>query len=102
MDAEAKPVFDRTAEDPGNIVELGHVNVRVPDQHLATLFYVVGLGLTRDPYLMTGRHQHVDQCRSQPVSPADRARAARGRPHRACGARSGGAAAPARDGRQAR
>jgi hypothetical protein len=46
--------FDRTTEDPGNIVELGHVNVRVPDQHLATLFYVTGLGLTRDPYLMTG------------------------------------------------
>jgi hypothetical protein len=26
----------------------------VPDQSLATLFYVTGLGLTRDPYLMTG------------------------------------------------
>jgi hypothetical protein len=30
------------------------VNVKVPDQQLATVFYVVGLGLTRDPYLMTG------------------------------------------------
>jgi hypothetical protein len=48
------PVFDRTAEDVGNIVEFGHVNTRVPDQQLATLFYVSGLGLTRDPYLMTG------------------------------------------------
>ncbi len=47
-------VFDRTADDIGNIVEFGHVNVRVPDQHLATLFYVTGLGLTRDPYLVTG------------------------------------------------
>jgi catechol 2,3-dioxygenase-like lactoylglutathione lyase family enzyme len=46
--------FDRTAEDVGNIVELGHVNIRVPDQALATLFYVVGLGLTRDPYLRVG------------------------------------------------
>lgn len=46
--------FDRKAEDLGNIVGLEHVNTRVPDQHLATLFYVVGLGLTRDPYLMTG------------------------------------------------
>ena len=48
------PRFDRTVEDIGNIVGLEHVNVRVPDQHLATLFYVSGLGLTRDPYLMTG------------------------------------------------
>ena len=45
---------DRTAGDLGNIVELGHVNLRVPDQRLATLFYVTGLGLTRDPYMMTG------------------------------------------------
>lgn len=46
--------YDRSAEDMGNMVELGHVNVQVPDQQLATLFYVSGLGLTRDPYLMTG------------------------------------------------
>ena len=44
---------DRAAEDLGNIVALEHVNVTVPDQQLATLFYVVGLGLTRDPYMMT-------------------------------------------------
>jgi hypothetical protein len=48
------PGFDRTTEDVGNIVELGHVNTRIPDQQLATIFYVSGLGLTRDPYLMTG------------------------------------------------
>ena len=48
------PAYDRTAEDVGNIVEFGHVNTRVPDQQLATLFYVSALGLTRDPYLMTG------------------------------------------------
>jgi hypothetical protein len=46
--------FDRTEEDIGNIVEFGHVNIRVPNQRLATLFYVTGLGLTRDPYLVTG------------------------------------------------
>lgn len=46
--------FDRTADDVGNIVALEHVNVQVPDQGLATLFYVTGLGLTRDPYMMTG------------------------------------------------
>jgi hypothetical protein len=48
------PVYDRTSEDVGNIVEFGHVNTRIPDQRLATLFYVVGLGLTRDPYLVVG------------------------------------------------
>ena len=46
--------FDRAAEDVGNIVKLEHVNVTIPDQQLATVFYVSGLGLTRDPYLMTG------------------------------------------------
>jgi hypothetical protein len=35
-----------------NIRLLEHVNLTQPDQALATLFYVVGLGLTRDPYLM--------------------------------------------------
>ena len=55
MDAQTqKPVFDRTTQDVGNMVELGHVNVRVPDQRLAILFYIQGLGLTRDPYLVTG------------------------------------------------
>jgi hypothetical protein len=44
--------FDRAAEDLGNAIHLEHVNVQVPDQRLATLFYVAGLGLTRDPYLM--------------------------------------------------
>lgn len=44
--------FDRTAEDTGNIVSMEHVNTEVPDQSLATLFYVAGLGLTRDPYQM--------------------------------------------------
>jgi hypothetical protein len=46
--------FDRSAEDTGNSVALEHVNVTVPDQQLATLFYNTGLGLTRDPYIMTG------------------------------------------------
>lgn len=50
----ARPVFDRTTQDIGNIVEFGHVNVRVPDQRLATIFYIMGLGLTRDPYLVVG------------------------------------------------
>ncbi len=44
--------YDRAAEDLGNIVNLGHVNYRIPDQRLAMQFYVCGLGLTRDPVLM--------------------------------------------------
>ena len=46
--------FDRAGEDVGNIVALEHVNVRVPDQVRATDFYITALGLTRDPYLVTG------------------------------------------------
>ncbi|HQT79275.1 MAG TPA: VOC family protein [Rhodopila sp.] len=52
--AVATPTFDRTVEDLGNIVELGHVNVLVPEQSKAVAFYIMGLGLTRDPYLMAG------------------------------------------------
>src|SRR5437867_9199025 len=50
----AAETFDRKAEDVGNIVLLEHVNFRVPDQQLATVFYVTALGFTRDPYLMVG------------------------------------------------
>src|SRR5215471_17786399 len=46
--------YDRPAEDLGNIVMLEHVNLQIPDQALANLFYVQGLGLTRDPYMNTG------------------------------------------------
>lgn len=49
-----KRKFDRSAEDLGNSVGLEHMNVAVPDQRLATLFYIMGLGFTRDPYLVTG------------------------------------------------
>jgi hypothetical protein len=44
--------FDRATEDLGNSIHFEHVNIQVPDQRLATLFYITGLGLTRDPYLM--------------------------------------------------
>jgi len=46
--------YDRSTQDLGNIVNLGHVNVCITDQHLATHYYVTGLGLTRDPFLNTG------------------------------------------------
>jgi hypothetical protein len=44
--------FDRAAEDLGNSIHLEHVNVNIPDQRLASLFYGAGLGLTRDPFMM--------------------------------------------------
>jgi hypothetical protein len=72
-------VFDRAAEDIGNIVEFGHVNVRVPDQHLATAFYVTGLGLTRDPYLVTGvENMWINAGTSQFHLPAGQAQVLRG------------------------
>ncbi len=51
--AEAKS-FDRAAEDVGNVQMLEHVNVTVPDQTVASMFYVTGLGFTRDPYIDFG------------------------------------------------
>jgi hypothetical protein len=50
--ASMQQKYDRAAEDLGNSIHLEHVNVQVPDQRLAILFYVTGLGLTRDPFLM--------------------------------------------------
>jgi hypothetical protein len=47
-------MVDYTEEDVGNIVSLEHINVQVPDQAKATAFYIVGLGMTRDPYLNVG------------------------------------------------
>jgi catechol-2,3-dioxygenase len=45
--------YDRSVEDLGNIVALEHVNLQVENQVHTTLFYISGLGLTRDPYMMT-------------------------------------------------
>ncbi len=81
-DANTRPAFDRTTQDIGNIVEFGHVNVRVPDQRLAMLFYVTGLGLTRDPYLMVGVDNgwiNVGTCQFHlPVGPAQMLRGVTG------------------------
>lgn len=52
--SRAEPRFDRAAENVGNIVMLEHVNLTVPDQGVAALFYVTGLGFTRDPYIDFG------------------------------------------------
>lgn len=79
MNDSMMPHFDRTAEDLGNIVELGHVNVTVPDQGLATAFYIMGLGLTRDPYLMAGlENMWVNVGRGQFHLPTRKAQVVRG------------------------
>jgi hypothetical protein len=71
--------FDRALEDLGNSIHLEHVNVQVPDQRLATLFYVAGLGLTRDPYLMVSdSNMWVNVGRSQFHLPTGRAQVLRG------------------------
>lgn len=58
--------YDRARQDLGNIVLLEHVNVTIPDQRPATIFYLSGLGLTRDPYLMAGiENMWVNVGRSQ-------------------------------------
>src|SRR5262245_35125880 len=46
--------YDRATQDVGNIVLLEHFNCCIDDQRLAVLFYVVGLGATRDPYIFPG------------------------------------------------
>ena len=79
-EAPARPVYDRTRDDVGNIVEFGHVNTRIPDQRIATLFYVMGLGLTRDPYLVVGVDNMWIQRRHLPVPPAERPRTGGARP----------------------
>jgi hypothetical protein len=58
--------FDRAARDVGNIVGLEHVNVKVADQRQAHLFYVSGMGFTRDPYIDFGmRNMWVNLGRQQ-------------------------------------
>ncbi len=72
--------YDRAAEDIGNIVALEHVNLRIPDQVAATQFFISGLGLTRDPYLVTGvTNMWVNVGRSQFHLPTGEAQRWRGR-----------------------
>lgn len=71
--------FDRAAEDLGNSIHFEHVNVTIPDQRLATLFYVAGLGLTRDPYIMVSdTNMWVNAGRSQFHLPAAEPQVLRG------------------------
>ena len=70
--------YDRAAQDIGNIVNLGHVNVCISDQHLATHYYITGLGYTRDPFLNTSaRNMWINVGMSQfhlPMGTPDRLR----------------------------
>src|SRR6185503_308855 len=54
MNAPEKLKYDRSTQDIGNIVLLEHYNCCIDDQRLAILFYIVGLGATRDPYIFPG------------------------------------------------
>jgi hypothetical protein len=57
----------------GSVVFFEHVNLRVTEHRAATLFFVEGLGLTRDPYRMVGaRNMWVNVGRQQfhlPIGP---------------------------------
>lgn len=65
--------------DVGQVVHLEHVNVRIPDQRIATVFYVSGLGLTRDPFLMTGiDNMWINVGRSQFHMPTGKPQVVRG------------------------
>ena len=55
------------------------MNVTVPNQETAALFYVNGLGLTRDPYMMTGpANMWVNAGRQQFHLPISKAQVLRG------------------------
>ena len=73
--------YDRRSQDVGNLVALDHVNLTVPDQQTATLFHVVGMGHTRDPYLTVGLdNMWVNMGREQFHLPTrERAQTIRGR-----------------------
>jgi hypothetical protein len=51
---KAKVAPEVVAEDVGNIAMLEHVNTQIDDQGIAALFYLVGMGFTRDPHMMVG------------------------------------------------
>ncbi|MEM7220413.1 MAG: hypothetical protein AAF515_18785 [Pseudomonadota bacterium] len=72
--------FDRRTRDVGNIIALEHVNLTVPDQQLAHLFYVTALGFTRDPYMDFGlANMWINVGRQQFHLPVAKAQRLRGR-----------------------
>ena len=81
--------FDRAEEDFGNVLNMEHINLTVPDQQLAALFYVTGLGFTRDPYIDFGTFNMWINVGEQQFHLPKRGRAAIPRAHRRGGSRSG-------------
>ena len=74
------PQFDRAPESVGNIVLLEHVNVTQNDQRLATLFWIQGLGFTRDPYMhVSDQNMWINIGRQQVHSPTNPPQVLRGR-----------------------
>ena len=70
MDSSTTPQFDRAHESTGNIVLLEHVNVTQNDQRLASIFWLQGLGFTRDPYMhVTDVNMWINIGRQQVHSP---------------------------------
>jgi hypothetical protein len=59
---ELAPATDELTDlDVGNVLLLEHLNIQVADQLEAVLFYLMGLGLTRDPYRTVGvDNMHVN------------------------------------------
>jgi catechol 2,3-dioxygenase-like lactoylglutathione lyase family enzyme len=71
--------LDSAVDALSNVVALEHVNVCVPDQGRALAFYVDGLGLTRDPELMTGvENMWINVGRSQFHLPTGKPQVLRG------------------------
>jgi hypothetical protein len=71
--------YDRSAEDLGNSVGLEHLNLTVPNQQPAILFYIMGLGYARDPYIQVGlRNMWVNMGRSQIHLPLGKPQVMRG------------------------
>jgi hypothetical protein len=58
--------YDPSSEDVGSVMLMEHLNLEIDDQLMGTLFYIVGLGLTRDPYNTVGlENMHVNIGQSQ-------------------------------------
>ena len=58
--------FNRAEQDVGYIVAMEHVNIRVSDPRVTTIFYAEGLGLTRDPYMnVTDNNMWMNAGRNQ-------------------------------------
>ncbi len=71
--------FNRSEENVGNVLNMEHINLTVPDQQVAALFYVTGLGFTRDPYVDFGtRNMWINAGAQQFHLPKSRAQKWRG------------------------